>query len=175
MSMLKVDEVSQPLAIADSVMRPLMLMLGGFKRDSIQETHFWHNQPINQSQLDSSLSLVIAGDDEGATVTTNRVFPFPMFHIPILGGWRNYAVLEVKSGVPYWHVGWFHRACTPGSRLLATVQRLRITERQVRVLTQAVGFVTEYFAVGPAGEQLRLIEADRGVLGDMRYPSIRLF
>jgi hypothetical protein len=173
--MLRVDELSRPTAIADCIMRPLMLMLGGFRRDSIQETHFWHNQPIDQSQIDKALSVVIAGDDDRATVTTNRVFPLPMFHVPILGGWRNYAVLEVQSDVPYWHVGWVHIACTPGSRLLCTVQRLRIADRQIRVLTQSLGFVTEYFAVGPTGEQLPLSVIDRGVLGDMRYPMIRLF
>jgi hypothetical protein len=172
--MIKVRELSRSASIADQIMWPLMFVLGGLKRDSVQETHFWHNQSIDRSEINSLLSVVVSGDDERAIVKTNRIFPFPMFHVPIFGGWRNYVVLQVQSDISYWHVGWIHRTCTSGSRLLETVQRLRIIEPRVKVLTQPIGFVTEYFAIGPLGEQLPLAVVDHGVLGDMKYPSIRL-
>jgi hypothetical protein len=172
--MIKVRELPRSASIADQIMWPLMFVLGGMKRDSIQETHFWHNQPIAKSDIDPLLSVVVVGDDERTRVKTNRVFPLPMFHMPILGGWRNYVVLHVQSDVSYWHIGWIHRASPPGSRLLETVHRLRILDRRVKVLTQSVGFITEYFAIGPQGEQLPLRIVDHGVLGDMKHPSIRL-
>ncbi len=172
--MIDVRELPRSALIADRLMWPLMFALGGFKRDSIQETHFWHNQSIDKSQIDSRLTVVISGDDGRASTKSNRVFPLPMFHVPIFGGWRNYVILELQSDASHWHVGWIHRKCTPGSRLLHTVQRLRIAERRVKVLTQSIGFVTEYFAIGPLGQQLPLALRDHGVLGDMKYPSVRL-
>ena len=171
---MKVKRLSRFTNVADQVMRPVMFALGGFKQDSIQETHFWHNQAIDRSEIDESLTVLIHGDDNHARIRTNRVFPIPMFHIPILGGWRNYVVLRVGGDVPYWHIGWMHRTCAPGSRLLATVQRLRITDRDVKVLTQSVGFVTEFFAFAPSGEQLPVSVVDRGKLGDMKHPMVRL-
>jgi hypothetical protein len=172
--MIKVKELPISASIADHTMWPLMFVLGGWRRDSVHETHCWHNQVIDKSEINSSLSVVVTGDDDRTGVKTNHVLPLPLFHIPILGGWRNYVVLQVQSDARYWHVGWIHRACTPGSRLLATVQRLRIVDRKVKVLTQAVGFVTEFFALDPVGGQLPLSVVDNGILGDMKYPSIKL-
>ena len=161
------------MRFGDLLLSPIMFMLGGFKKDSIQRTHFWHSQPIDPNVIDHQLSVTLAGDDP-SSVLTNRVFPFPLFHAPIFGGWRNYAVLRVESAVPCWHVGWIHHACTAGSRPRAHVQSLRIRDREIKVLTQPEGFVTEYFAIGSLGNQLPLKCVDRGVLGDFRFPRLKL-
>lgn len=171
--MIEVRNVSLSMRLGDLLLWPIMFLLGGVKRDSIQETHFWHSQPIDPKEIDSALSVSLAGDDP-STVLTNKVFPFPAFHAPIFGGWRNYSVLQVQFADPKWHVGWIHRAFTPGSRPRAHVHRLGIAEREVKVLTQPHGFVTEYFAIGSSGEQLPLKCIDRGVLGDLKYPQIKL-
>ena len=60
--MIDVRELPRSALIADRLMWPLMFALGGFRRDSIQETHFWHNQRIDKSQIDSRLTVVISGD-----------------------------------------------------------------------------------------------------------------
>ncbi|HEY0784572.1 MAG TPA: hypothetical protein VGD62_01800 [Acidobacteriaceae bacterium] len=143
----------------------------------MQETHYWHCQAIGdtaKAALDPCRTVVIAGD-ERSSVPNNRVFPFPMFHAPVLGGWRKYALLRVDSAAEHWHIGWVHRAVPLGARPRAHVQALPIAEREIRILRQAVGYVTEFFAVAPAGEQLSLHLVAEGELGDRRFPHARLF
>jgi hypothetical protein len=151
-----------------------MFILGGCKVDSIQETHRWHGQHIDASDIEETLSVFVEGNDN-APVKTNALYPFPIFHAPVLGGWRNYTVLQVQSAEPYWHVGWIHRRYPLNSRPRSHVQRLRIFTREIRVLTQAIGFQTEYFALDPSGRQIPLRIVGQGVLGDRRFPQVRLF
>lgn len=151
-----------------------MFVLGGFEFDSVQETHRWHGQRINSNDVDERFSVFLDGDDT-SPVKTNALYPFPTFHAPIFGGWRNYTVLQVQSAEPYWNVGWIHRHCPPSSRPRSHVQRLRIFTPQIRVLTQAVGFRTQYFALNSAGEQIPLGAVGKGVLGDRKFPNVRLF
>jgi hypothetical protein len=54
------------------------------------------------------------------------------------------------------------------------VQRLTICDRDIKVLTQPKGFVTEYFAIGMSGDQLPLACVDHGILGDFRFPRLKL-
>ena len=51
--------------IADVAMRPLMFMLGGFRRDSMQETHPWHcRRDIDPSLIDPALTVTTNGETE---------------------------------------------------------------------------------------------------------------
>lgn len=61
---------------ADRAMRPLMYVLGGFKRDSIQETHPWHQQPIDPLQVDPELSVFVTGEKEALNARLG-----PLFHM----------------------------------------------------------------------------------------------
>ncbi len=160
--------------LLDWLLRPIMFVLGGCKADSIQETHYWHCQRIDMADVDPRFSVSIPGDDKSG-VAANSLLPFPRFHAPLFGGWRNYAVLQVQETAPIWHVGWVHRKFPSGSRPRAHVQRLPIESREIKVLKQPRGFLTDFFALDANGRQLLLKAVDEGVLGDMRYPEVRLF
>lgn len=54
--------------IADVAMRPLMFVLGGFRRDSMQETHPWHCQrDIDPSLIDPALTVTTNGETDEPT------------------------------------------------------------------------------------------------------------
>ena len=51
--------------MADVAMRPLMFVLGGFRRDSMQETHPWHCQrDIDPSLIDPALTVTTNGETD---------------------------------------------------------------------------------------------------------------
>ena len=173
-TLVEIKSPSSVTRLVDRILWPIMFLLGGATRGSTQETHYWHCQPVDPITIEPSLSAQVVGD-EVSNVASNRVFPFPFFHAPLLGGWRNYVVLQVQASVEYWHVGWIHRSSPVNSRPKNHVQRLKISSREIKVLGQAMGFVTDFFAIGPKGEQLPLKVTGQGVLGDGRYSTLRLF
>src|SRR5262245_52424890 len=121
--MKRIQPISPVLRAVDYVLTPAMFVVAGCRLDSIQETHFWHCQKVDQSTLDVAHVVRIIGDDSSRF--SNRLFPFPLFHSPIFGGWRNYVVFEVESMVP-WHIGWVHYKVPEKARRLSYIQRLPI-------------------------------------------------
>ena len=100
---LEVPSLGWVAKLADLLMMPLMYLLAGTLRDLPQCTHFWNNKKLSAKEvgvLDESLMIRVDGDS-GAM---NGHFAF-LFHAPILGGWRNYAVIEPIDDRP-WHIGW---------------------------------------------------------------------
>jgi hypothetical protein len=169
-----INEVNPVFRVLDWALAPLMYVLGGCKLDSIQETHYWHCQRVSAPhEVDYIASIIIRGDDSSSFA--NALTPLPLFHIPLIGGWRNYAILEVQSTVATWHVGWIHLVVPAGSRPRSHVQRLPIAERNIRVLKHPHGYVTKFFAVDSCGNQIPVKCVGEGRLGDNRYKNIRLF
>lgn len=158
----------------DVVFRPLMWVLAGGQADGRQETHIWHRQDIDAGAVDAAQAVLVDGDDR-SWVRTNRIVPFPFFHAPVFGGWRNYVVLEVQTLAPVWHVGWVHRRVPMSARPIAAIHRLPIRDRRVRMLRQPEGFQTDFFAVDPHGRQLPLVLVGQGRLGQGQYLDVRLF
>ena len=154
--------------IADVAMRPLMFVLGGFRRDSMQETHPWHCQrDIDPSLIDPALTVTTNGETD--ELLPGR-FSF-LFHAPGLVGWRHYAVLRAK---PPFHIGWVVRERGSGQVKQSIVHRLLINDQYVRMLSGPAHLETEFFAVHPDGTQIGLEIVDTGVLGDNKYPKVRL-
>jgi hypothetical protein len=172
--MVEIIKVPLLFRLLDRMLWPVMFVLGGCKFDSIQETHRWHGQPIDAGEIDERLSVFVEGNDR-SPVRTNALYPFPTFHAPILGGWRNYTVLQIQAVAPYWHVGWIHRRYPFNGRPRSHAQRLPIFTGEIRVLTQAIGFQTQYFALDSSGRQIPLKVVGEGVLGDGKFPHVRLF
>lgn len=169
-----IKPLAWPATLVDALMHPVMLALGGFRRECVQETHFWHCQLLDPTLADISLGVTIAGDDP-SWVKTNSTFPFPFFHAPALGGWRNYAVLRAVSPKTCWHVGWIHLQVPPRARARSSIHRLPLTGACVRVLKQAPGFLTCFVAFDADGKQIPVEICGEGRLGDGRHTSVRLF
>ncbi len=87
-----------------------------------------------------------------------------VFHIPILGGWRNYVVLRPREPKGEWHVGWKVNG-------KAGISRLRI-KGPVRMLV-GPGSV-EFFGIDArTGTQRFIHDVGKGCIGN-GGPYIRL-
>lgn len=91
--------------IADYLMMPLMYFLQGTLREVPQRTHRWNNQKFKNNELSfltSEKMFTVAGD---SSAFRRWWGPLPIFHIPLLGGWSKFVVLETTQDEP-WFIGW---------------------------------------------------------------------
>lgn len=102
---------------ADGLMIPLMYLVSGTFVEAPQRTHRWNIEEIPRAvfrDFDPELMVTVPGSSDSFD-GPRRV----RFHVPIFGGWREYAVLAPGSdGV--WHPGW-----TTGGDAGGGVSRLR--------------------------------------------------
>ena len=150
-----------------------MFLIGGFKKDSLQESHQWHCQPIRPEEIDESLCVSVEGDDRSSC--KNKLFPLPRFHMPIFGGWKNYVILEVEPNNSAWHVGWIFLQYPRGFSPRHSVHKKKIIENRIRVLKLPNGHHTMFFAISDSGTQLSIKIVGEGVLGDNRHADVHLY
>lgn len=150
--------------LADIAMRPLMYVLGRGRMDSVQETHPWHVQHIDPNLVDDEMSVVILGDKEALSDRFG-----PLHHM--FGGWKHYVTLEAE---PPFHIGWIFKKDSQPVPSQSAINRLQIEDKNVRMLAGPEGTRTQFFAVGPNGEQIGLRKIGQGVLGDNQFPGTRL-
>lgn len=81
----------------------MYLASGSF--ESPQRTHRWNNTKLKELDLrflDARYTVKLSKKNR----TKDRsLFGLPVFHIPILSGWKCYDVLDVSSEKT-WHIGW---------------------------------------------------------------------
>ncbi|MBI2032363.1 MAG: hypothetical protein HYV38_01910 [Candidatus Levybacteria bacterium] len=99
---------------------------------------------------------------------------FPFFHIPMLGGWKNYVIIEAKDFGKYWNVGWIVKFKN-SKEVVYQIQALRIHSPFVKLLTGINDSEKLFFAIGEDGSFVDIRMMDRGSLGDGRYKTVRLF
>lgn len=107
---------------ADFLVMPIMFALSGTWTESPQQTHFWNNQHLNPEavhHLDQELMVHCRG-------IPGEIANWPLFHMPILDGWRNYVVLD-RQQYDYskpWHIGWTGKAGISQIKLYGRVRML---------------------------------------------------
>lgn len=138
----------RPLALGfralDTLMVPVMKLLGGFKPDCLQETHPWHAQLVPAGLIDHKLAVAHQGSDP---TIFRQHFAF-LFHISALGGWKDYIVLEVPQGDVF-HIGWVMYHTASSKLLQAAVQKLPIHGRRIRMLAGPSSFQGYFFCRRP--------------------------
>jgi hypothetical protein len=91
--------------MADMAMVPIMYLLSG-TLESPQRTHRWNNTRLKSDAV-AHLDRAQMVHCERIPNAMRRINPF--FHLPILGGWPDYVVVEPEYGWNRrlrWHVGW---------------------------------------------------------------------
>lgn len=83
-------------------------------------------------------------------------FVVPILHIPVLGGWRDYVVIEPTKANHNWHVGWI-------TANVMGISKINI-KGPVRLLIGPED--TTFFGVNNEGDQIPLQEIDRGKIGN---------
>lgn len=154
----------------DYLMVPVMFVLGGFKADSMQETHPWHVfRDFKLDDVDRSMSVSFKGTEKQGF---SRRFLF-LFHAPLFGGWKNYIVLESVNYDGVFHVGWI--VYDQGVLQDYGINKLPIVNGAIRMLEGPPNYNGCFFGVGSDGSQIPLKKAGNGRLGDKKYLHIRLF
>jgi hypothetical protein len=142
--------------ILDLILVPLMYLVSGTIFESPQRTHGWNSTRLKLmyvSWLDQSLGVHCLGDRSASNRWLLGVIP--LFHIPILGGWRNYIALKPESYTGDWHVVW------AGSDVFGmSLLKIRGTIRMLRGPHD-----TDFFGVNVHGEQIKLVVAGYGTIG----------
>jgi len=166
-------QVPQPnslIRLADMVMLPVMVLVGGFNRDKIQSTHRWHIwKHLSFEDIDQSKVCRLKGSD---TSSIQGRYGF-LSHIPILGGWKNYTVFNPSALSGPFRIGW---ALYENSELQeVAIHKLPITKGAVRMLDGPPRYSGFFFAIDEKGNQIALKKVGQGTLGDMQHTHVRLF
>ena len=172
---MKPQPFSQLLRVLDYLMVPLMWVVSCAPFERPQESHLWHAQRLNLEAIDNidvKSSITLRGNDTSKIINGSGL----SFHVPLIGGWRNYIVLEVQPDISKWHIGWVVRNFTTGEIVRSELHKLPLTKKRVRMLIGTPTRITMFFAVDTDGNQLPLKVTGRGSMGDgSKYRHIRLF
>lgn len=154
--------------VLDITMAPFMWIIGGFKNQSLQETHRWHTQEINPNEIDKSLGVKVVGTED-----TKILGHFlGVFHMPIFGGWKNYIIFNANTE-EIWHIGWLCYGKSESEYEFCQIQRLKLKNPLVKVLSGPKDQITYFFALNEKGNQIKLEKVAEGVHGDQKFKNTR--
>lgn len=139
--------------IADTLMKPVMCLAAGTFSERPQRTHRWNTQSISEEEiysLDRKQMVEAEGIEDLVSQDGFR------FHVPILGGWRDYIALSPATPEDGWHVGWI----SEDSQALSMVE----LRSAVRVLVARSR--TSFFGLRPSGEQIGITQIGEGRIGE---------
>jgi hypothetical protein len=156
--------------ILDYLLMPAMWVFAKFK-PPLMETHPWHMQNIHYDLIPKSIGKNMVGNDPSPYDFNS----FGLFHIPIFGGWKNYTVFEAKDFDKYWRIGWKIDFYDSKKIRVCQVQRLKIYDSQVALLTGIDDSKKLIFGINDKNEPMELEIVGKGILGDGRFPRVRLF
>jgi hypothetical protein len=146
------------LALIDLLLTPFMYLASGTRFESPQRTHRWNYVSYRSRKLRRVLRSSDATHIRGVPSECEPWwYGIPRSHIPIIGGWRHYVVLEPEDPtVTSWYVGWL----TPKS---GGISRITLTGK-VRMLRGPRD--TWFFGVDKEGNQVPIVSRGTGVIGD---------
>jgi hypothetical protein len=168
---MKVGKVPFVWRIIDYFMVPLMWVAGGFKSDSMQETHMWHFQKFACALVPDGKGVEIPGTETSWMQERHLI----LVHIPLIGGWKEYVVLEASGYKKYWNIGWKVKYYDKKKKEKCEIQKLRIYDSRARVLAGQNDSKKIFFALNEKGEAINLKKVGVGRLGDYRFTDVRLF
>lgn len=151
---ISVSPIGNFAKILDFLMTPLMYLISGTFKEIPQRGHRWNNERLSRSDvelLDKSIMVHCEG-----IPSSMRSRWFFLFHIPIMGGWRNYVVLKPATGCLCWHIGYITSDMVGVSQVkLSNIVRMLIGPDEV--FFYGIDAVTN--------EQIPIKEIGRGYIG----------
>ena len=156
---LSVRQVGLIARIADTLMVPIMYLISGTLLEKPQQTHAWNVQNVPVSGTEHLMGHMMVHRN-GVKAIGRWGF---LFHIPLLGGWKKYVVLD-PDHEGAWHVGW--KTNVVQISVLPLVGPVRMLLGSGDVL---------FFGVNDDGVQIPIVEIGEGCIGDHgRFSKIQL-
>ena len=146
----------------DLLMVPIMWIVSGAPGEVPQQTHFWNNVKFQRSELpfmDPGLMIPVGGS---VFASPKYWFGLPLFHIPILGGWKDYVIFTPPISVRVWYIGWIQGDSVG-------ISRIPLDFKGVRVLIGRED--VSFFGVDGEGQQIPIFFEDFGRVGDGGWSS----
>lgn len=159
------------LRVLDFVLHPIMWILSGCKKDSVQETHPWHIQTFPCEDIPDNAGIEVAGEDRSPFTH----FSYGLNHMPLFGGWEKQVVFETQEYRDYWYIGWKVFFKDKHKKPLCQIQKLKIYAPSIKVLVGINDSKKIFFGLNKNGEVMQLKRIGNGVLGDKKYQNTRLF
>lgn len=161
-----IKETPKYIKVVDKILQPLMYILWSYKKDSIQETHFWHCKNINPKLIDNTKCILVEWDSD----TRIKKSYYCLHHIPFIW-WRDkYVILHTKENTDKWFVWW-----KTIDESMCQIQSLPITTNKIKLLKWPVWNKILFFWINSLWQQIEIIDLDNWTLWDMKYQDIRLF
>ena len=151
--------------VADMAMVLPMYIATGSPFESPQRGHKWNRVKLASAEIDrlDEEKMVVGKADPNACPPW-RFKVVPMVHLPILGGWRKYVVLQPTAEKYPWHPGWLAAQSAAYSKIPA--------KTPVRLLCGPSD--TQFFGLDSDGYQIPIQVIDEGKIGDRslneKYP-----
>jgi hypothetical protein len=119
---IQIDPLGEFEDLLDMHMEPVMdaiAQISGAGDESSQITHYWNNSKLPRSLApDKYLMCLVKGISEKVRKQGN-IFMNALFHIPFLGGGKNYVVVSpVNIPEGGWYAGWHNEHVHGVSRIL---------------------------------------------------------
>lgn len=93
--------------VLDILLFPLMFLIAGFNKNDVQHTHGYHGMDFSNVILPKVGVVKTVGTDTSKHKNIGHFYShWGFFHIPFLGGWKNYVVLENTDFDKFWFIGW---------------------------------------------------------------------
>lgn len=152
-----VEPLSQAAQLLNALMVPCMYVLSGTFKEAPQRTHVWNHQTVCGRDIRYLSRNFMAHCKEDPHARGSHVLGFPLFHTPLFGGWREYAVLAPLDLDEEWHLGW------------CTWERAGVSQLVMRGAARALigPSPVSFFAVSHETlKQIPVQEMARGRVGD---------
>lgn len=155
MQLLQISPLRWYERAANVAMIPLMYLVAGTVTESPQRTHRWNYHNLSVRRANNLRLGECVQCDRLPDAAQRYRYGLPISHLPILGGWRTYAVLAPRSDTD-WHVGWKTVDAVGVSRIrLHGAVRMLLGPKPVT-----------FFACDPAGYQIELQQLTHGRIGE---------
>lgn len=142
-------------------MLPIMYILQCTVYEVPQRTHRWNNTKLPASAIrdfDASDMVTVLGDSDAKR---RWLGPLPLFHMPILGGWDDFVVVEPKVVQSVWYIGWLPFDTIGVTQIaLDGPVRVLVGPRQV-----------QFFGVDALGYQIPIHVVGKGSVGTAKEYS----
>lgn len=136
----------------DFVFDPVMRIMCGTWYENPQRTHRWNNYHLRTENV-AHLSREMMVCHDGLPGETSV---YPLFHLPVFGGWRNYVVAMPVEKQQEWYIGWIAGSFAGVSRIPIAVM--------ARVLV-GPGSVC-WFGINANGDQIPIQKIGVGCIGE---------
>lgn len=156
MEKIQIRPIGRLAQIADLLMIPVMYIISGTLHEVPQRTHRWNNQRLQPEQVRYLTNHMKVSCGGIASAKPRFGMRIPLFHIPILGGWKDYVALRPQNYNQEWHIGWI-------TDDVIGITQIKING-PVRMLLGPRD--VSFFGITPKGDQLILKEIARGRIKD---------